>query len=130
MVVRNNIWVYIIYIYIISIQGNVLRKARKRGYVPRIDRATPCEFYKGGVKPGSQYVAQQCGAARCGVTQAPRRAFNCASVFTILIKSARPHPLHPCSNRLYWPSCVRRVVPRREDRTWIYPSSAARFVGA
>ena len=35
-------------------------------------------------------------AARCGVRQAPRRAFNYASVFTILIKSARPHPLYPC----------------------------------
>ena len=64
-------------------------------YVPRIDRATPREFCKGGVKPGSQYVAQQCGSARCGLTQAPRRAFNCASVFTILIKSAQPHPLYP-----------------------------------
>ena len=67
----------------------------KRGYVPHIDRATPRKFCKGGVKPGSQYVAQQCGAARCGVTQAPCRAFNCTSVFTILIKSARPHPLYP-----------------------------------
>ena len=36
-----------------------------------------------------------CNAARRGVTQAPRRAFNCVSVFTILIKSARPYPLYP-----------------------------------
>ena len=97
---------YIFFIFNISYtHTRLLRKARKRGYVPRIDRATPREFCKGGVKPGSQYVAQQCGVARCGVTQAPRRAFNCASVFTTSLIST-------CSNRLYWPSYVRRGAIR------------------
>ena len=42
-----------VYEYITVHKCSVLRKARKRGYVPRIDRATPRDFCKGGVKPGS-----------------------------------------------------------------------------
>ena len=48
----------------------------------------------------------------CGVTQAPRRVFNCASVFAILIKSARPHPLY-LSGRIDFIGLAASGAPHR-----------------